>query len=230
MTDRGPGPLAEWVWPEVAGSTPRPLVVVPIGSFEQHGPHLPLDTDTVIAEALADALCRRVAPCALGPTIAVGASGEHQGFPGTLSIGTDALVAVLVELARSADWASGLVFVNGHGGNAAALARAGGVIAGEGRRALAWSPRIAGSDLHAGCTETSLMLHLAPQLVRVDAAEAGPTPAWEDLRSRGVRALSPNGVLGDPAAASAAAGAELFAGLADDLVATVVATAERWTR
>src|SRR3954449_5713373 len=104
-------------WTEVAS----PILLLPVGSCEQHGPHLPLHTDTVIATALACGVAERRSDCVVAPPITIGASGEHQGFAGTLSIGTDAMTNVLIELVRSADWAAGVVFVNGHGGNAAAM-------------------------------------------------------------------------------------------------------------
>ncbi|HWL45901.1 MAG TPA: mycofactocin biosynthesis peptidyl-dipeptidase MftE [Ilumatobacter sp.] len=216
MTDA----LGARAWPDVGA----PVVVVPVGSFEQHGPHLPLDTDTRVAAALASVLVAARPVCVLGPTVGVTASGEHHGFPGTLSIGVETTTAVLVELARSADWSAGVVFVNGHGGNAAALRQAADVLAGESRPALCWGPRVPGGDLHAGRTETSLMLHLAPELVRLDLAVAGPRPPLAELVAHGVRALSPSGVLGDPDGATANEGATLFDTLAADLVATV----DRW--
>ena len=93
-----PGLLADRTW-RTAG---RPVLVVPVGSTEQHGPHLPLDTDTVIARAVAGALADRIresgTDAVVTAPVAFGASGEHQAFPGTLSIGTDVLAAVLVEL------------------------------------------------------------------------------------------------------------------------------------
>jgi creatinine amidohydrolase len=153
--------------------------------------------------------------------VSITASGEHQGFPGTLSIGTEAMYHVIVELVRSADWARAVVLINGHGGNAAAVDRAVGQLEGEGRRVLAWWPRVAGGDPHAGHTETSLMLAVRPELVRLERAEPGPIPSEADLVRSGVWALSASGVLGDPRAASAEHGAELFARLADDLADVV---------
>jgi mycofactocin precursor peptide peptidase len=74
-------------WPEVDEGLRR-VLVVPVGSLEQHGPHLPLDTDTRIAVAVAQRACVGRGDVALAPAIGIGASGEHAGFPGTLSIGS----------------------------------------------------------------------------------------------------------------------------------------------
>jgi creatinine amidohydrolase len=214
--------LSEATWPEV-----QPAVLcIPVGSCEQHGPHLPMATDTIIAEALAGGLAARCPRTVVGPSLSVTASGEHAAFPGTLSIGTETTTAVLVELVRSAGWAAGVVLVNGHGGNRDAVDRAVALLADEGRSVLAWWPRVAGGDAHAGRTETSLLLALRPDLVRLDRAAAGETTPLSviggRLRAGGVRAVSPNGVLGDPAGSSAAAGASLLRILVDDLTAAVV--------
>ncbi len=162
----------------------------------------------------------------VAPPITISASGEHAGFPGTLSIGTDVMADVVVELARSADWARGVVFVNGHGGNMAAMERAAEVFGRERREVLIWWPRLPGGDPHAGRTETSLMLALAPGDVRFDRSEQGPVPAMAALVRHGVRALSPNGVLGDPTAATVDEGRRLFDRLADHLADAVAAWAE----
>jgi mycofactocin system creatininase family protein len=142
-----------------------------------------------------------------------------------LSFGSSVVESMLVELVRSADWSSGVVFVNGHGGNAAAVHRAVSTLTAEKRRVLAWWPHVTGSDAHAGHTETSLMLAIAPDLVRLDRAEGGRTEHVTDLidelRASGVRAVSPNGVLGDPHGASAAHGRSLLTRLTIDLVAAV---------
>lgn len=217
------GALGDLVWTDLDGR--RPVLVVPVGSIEQHGPHLPLDTDTRIALAIAGAVTGRRPDSVLGPTITVGASGEHAGFPGTLSIGTEVMEHVLVELVRSADWSAGVVLVNGHGGNAAAVGRAVATLQREGRRVLAWWPRVPDGDAHAGHTETSLMLAIAPDAVRVDRAEAGPDAPLSALaarlRSDGVRAVSANGVLGNPDGADAVHGRSLLTRLTIDLVAAV---------
>ena len=112
---------------------------MPLGSTEQHGPHLPLATDSDIAESVPVVPPRNSPPAhpavLVAPALAYGASGEHAGFPGTLSIGHEALHAVLVEIVRSLSlWAGRVVFVNGHGGNTATLDAAVGAAARRGAR------------------------------------------------------------------------------------------------
>nr|WP_261553811.1 mycofactocin biosynthesis peptidyl-dipeptidase MftE [Frankia tisae] len=228
--------LGRATWRELMND--RPLLVLPLGSTEQHGPHLPLDTDTRVASAVARGLADRLDPVLLGPAMPYGASGEHAGFPGTVSLGTQVLEQVIVELVRSADdTARAVMVVNGHGGNAAALMSARRILASEGRPVHLWAPttaltRTAGipaadRDLHAGRTETSLLLHLAPDLVRLDLAAAGPSPSLDELVAQGVAALSPTGVLGDPAGASAAEGARLLDAYVDDAVKRLLNWARR---
>ena len=168
----------------------------------------------------------------VAPALAISASGEHAGFPGTLSIGTCATAAVLVELARSADWALGIVLVNGHGGNVEAVDEAVATTRSEGRNICSWWPRVPGGDAHAGRTETSLMLALRPSLVNIDRAVPGElqplSEIADDLRRLGVRALSPNGVLGDPAGATLEEGRDLLDTLTDDLVCAVDDARNTW--
>jgi creatinine amidohydrolase len=213
------------------------VLVVPVGSLEQHGAHLPLDTDTRIAVAVAERACAGRDGAGLAPAIAIGASGEHADFPGTLSIGHVALSTLLVELGRHASlhWPA-MLLVNGHGGNAGAIGDALGKLRSEGRDCHVWHAGVRPStlaaagiglvpDAHAGRVETSLMLALAPGDVRLGEAAAGETrPLTEimaGLRAGGVRPVSQNGVLGDPAGASAAEGERLLALLVADLVAAL---------
>jgi mycofactocin system creatininase family protein len=217
--------LAGMRWPEVEGR-PRRVLVVPVGSLEQHGPHLPLDTDTRIAVAVARRACASVTGVALAPAIGVGASGEHQDFPGTLSIGTAALAACLIELGRhsSLHWQA-MLLVNGHGGNTEALRAATARLAYEGRICRVWHATLPGTDAHAGRLETSIMLALAPHAVLMSAATPGCRLPIEELmpalRAGGVRTVSPNGVLGDPRGASAAEGRRLLTTLTARLKKTL---------
>ncbi len=152
-----------------AGAT----LLIPVGSTEQHGPHLPVSTDTDIAVAMATAAAARRRGLVVAPALAYGSSGEHEGFAGTLSIGQDATELVLMELGRSASrHFVHTVVVSTHGGNSEPVGRAMARLHAEGHPVVAWSPTWPG-DLHAGRTETSLMLAVAPERVRLDRAEAG---------------------------------------------------------
>ncbi|MFI5955995.1 mycofactocin biosynthesis peptidyl-dipeptidase MftE [Cryptosporangium sp. NPDC051539] len=217
--------LADRTWPEISGDD---VLAIPVGSTEQHGPHLPFSTDTDVAVALARALAARRPDVLVAPAVPYGSSGEHQAFPGTLSIGPSAIETVLVELGRSAtETFRRLLFVSGHGGNAIPVNRAVRRLRSEGRDALAWAPRWKG-DAHAGRTETSVQLALGAARVRLDDAEPGNTEPLADLlpamREAGLRPVTPNGILGDPAGASADEGARLLAEATEDLATTVA----RW--
>ncbi|MFF2846071.1 mycofactocin biosynthesis peptidyl-dipeptidase MftE [Streptomyces sp. NPDC058001] len=219
--------LAALTWPEVAAraSGGGPVLAVPVGATEQHGPHLPLSTDTDIAVALAEGLADALPDIVVAPPVAYGSSGEHQGFAGTLSIGQEALESLLVELVRSGSATfPRVVLVSAHGGNAQPVARAVQQLRYEGREVSAWSPRW-GGDAHAGRTETSLMLALAPHRVHVERAEPGATaPIGEllpHLRQGGLRAVTANGVLGDPTGANAPEGTALLHRAVGELVAWV---------
>lgn len=206
--------LARSVWP---GLPDRALVLVPVGSTEQHGPHLPLNTDSVIAEAVARLSVEQLATgrpdrsVLLAPTLTYGASGEHADFPGTISIGHEALHVLLVELVRSmSPWAGRIVFVNGHGGNVPTLDTSIGRLRIEGHEVSWTGCETPGADAHAGRAETSVMLHLSPADVDLSEAVAGDTRplavVMPELIARGVRSVSPSGVLGDPAGATAEEG------------------------
>ncbi|MDD7916069.1 mycofactocin biosynthesis peptidyl-dipeptidase MftE [Actinomycetospora callitridis] len=213
--------IAHARWPECEDV---PVLLVPVGATEQHGPHLPLGTDTAIAATVA---ARSGLPVA--PALPYGASGEHESFPGTVSIGTEILAAVIVELGRSAcRFARRLVLVNGHGGNVGALRAAVALLRSEGRD-VAWFPcGVPGADAHAGHHETGVMLALAPDTVRPDLAAPGNTAPLRELMpaisAGSVRDVSPSGVLGDPTGATAGEGAETVS----VIVAALVTAVERW--
>lgn len=209
-----------------AGALAQSVLVIPVGATEQHGPHLPLTTDTDIAAGLAAALAEAAHGLVIvGPAVAYGSSGEHQAFAGTLSVGAEATESLLVELGRSATctWPR-VLLLSTHGGNAVPVTRAVERLRAEARDVRAWSPRWDG-DAHAGHVETSVMLALAPDRVELDAAARGATQPLLELlprmRARGVAAVSPNGVLGDPRDADAGAGRDLIDTATAELLALV---------
>jgi mycofactocin system creatininase family protein len=203
----GPLRLADATWPDLE-ARPRGVLIVPLGATEQHGPHLPLDTDTYLASEIASRVNAIRPASGLAPPIAFGSSGEHADFAGTLSIGTDVLRDVVVELVRdsSRHWSS-LLVVNGHGGNIDALQLAAEVCRHEGRTFAAVHLAVEGMDAHAGAAETSMMLYLNPDRVRLPLMQQGHISStrelMQQLREDGVRTVSANGVLGDPTNASA---------------------------
>ncbi|MEL6982150.1 MAG: mycofactocin biosynthesis peptidyl-dipeptidase MftE, partial [Actinomycetota bacterium] len=204
-----------------------------LGATEQHGPHLPLATDTIIAEAWAVGVAERIEGAVAAPALPYGSSGEHQSFAGTLSIGGPALHHVAVELARSASPGfTRLDFLSGHAGNDGTLREVVDQLRHEGHDAIhlvpTWSTeRFGPIDAHAGRVETSLLLHLRPDLVRLDEAEPGAVePLSEllaDLVRGGVGAVSANGVLGDPSGSTAEEGRRLL----DDLIDRTVERLDR---
>ena len=218
---------------EAASAVERDTVLLlPVGALEQHGPAMPLGTDTLRAEAVVDAVAEALGDrVVVGPTVPVGVSPHHLAFAGTMSLRPSTFVTVLREYLESLaghGWRRVLV-VTGHGGNNAAL----GVLAQEVLRdlpevELAWTPVTAlasdhvasmgASEVHGHCgeAETSQMLHVASGLVRQDLLQAGTTVLAElDELSHLVRTrqyptmalpydrLSTNGVLGDPRRATA---------------------------
>ena len=219
--------LAALAWPEVGRrAAAGALLAVPLGATEQHGPHLPTGTDTDLAVALCARLAARHPGVVVAPALPFGSSGEHAGFPGTLSIGQAATELVVLELGRSAgETFDRLLFVSAHGGNAGPVRRAIARLAAEGRDVLLFEPQWEG-DPHAGRPETALQLALAPQRVGAAPAAGCTRPLPEilpALRAGGVRAVSPSGVLGDPRGATAAEGEQLLAELTAALLAAVAA-------
>lgn len=198
------------------------IAVLPVGSFEQHGRHLPLATDAMVASIIAKAIAERY-DLLLLPPITIGCSQEHVGLGrGTVSISARTLHQIITDIAASLEDAGirQLVVVNGHGGNY--------VLGNVVQEANVREPRMAlfphrddwdharkagglttssHEDMHAGELETSLMLHAAPELVRdgyqdEDAVASDRT----HLHIMGVRGYSPTGIIGRPSLASAEKG------------------------
>ena len=206
MPDMGNGFLS---FPDI--SEGQSIVILPLGAWEQHGPHLPLDTDTFIIDAVITHALRNLDQLAadfiVAPTISITASDEHSGFAGTLSTGTQALVDSVVAICRSASWARSVCIVNGHGGNADALQKISSALEYERIAFSMWSlPNYMGADMHAGRTETSLLMHLDPQRVHLDRLDTGATGDSRELldamREGGVSSVAPNGIIGDATSAT----------------------------
>jgi creatinine amidohydrolase len=202
------------------------VALLPIGSFEQHGPYLPLATDTLVACAIA----REIAaahPVRLLPPITISCSHEHVDWPGTVSISASTLYAVVRDIAGSLrdSGAAGLVLVNGHGGNyvlgnvvqeSAAMALFPGP--GDWMRAMAGAgvQTSIDSDMHAGELETSILLHVHPELVR-PGYEAGDHLAddRDHLLTLGMTPYTDSGIIGRPSLATAAKGKAVLTGLVE---------------
>jgi creatinine amidohydrolase/Fe(II)-dependent formamide hydrolase-like protein len=139
---------------------------------------------------------------------------------------------VIVELVRSCDWASGVILVHGHGGNVEAVKQATALLHFEQRNIANWWPNVQGADAHAGHTETSLMMAINPLLVRMDKLDIGNVQpineVQRDLQTRGVHAVSPNGILGNARTATAEHGELLVAMLTEDLREFIHSTYQQW--
>jgi creatinine amidohydrolase len=206
------------------------LLLIPVGSTEQHGPHLPFCVDTLIATSVATEVADRISRqhgvrVVVAPALAFGASGEHKDFPGTLSIGHEALQLILIELIRSASlWAGKTVFINGHGGNVHTMSQVIATMSAEGHK-VAWVPCAleSSTDAHAGFDETSVALVLAPELVDMNQARPGNIQPLAEILPRlmaeGIRPVTESGVLGDPTSANASDGRKLL----EELVTLVTA-------
>ncbi len=162
------------------------IFVLPVGAIEQHGPHLPFNTDLVVAEYCAEQVVERVGEANdlwLLESLAYTKSNEHAGTPGTVWLGPETLLSVLDDIGRSlaATPARKLAFINGHGGNSALL----NVACRElhlhhGLETFLLHPSVPpdqggasaegelGMGIHGGQDETSIMMHLRPDLVRPD--------------------------------------------------------------
>jgi creatinine amidohydrolase len=235
--------------PQAAAVDERAIGVVQVGACEQHGPHLPLDTDDLITEALVrDAAGRVAEPVVVAPLIAVGLSDHHAAFAGTVTVGRETLFALVdAHVAAFARMGMGRVaLVSAHGGNFAALAEAAQSASGglgavvhayadfaRFLRLMAEAGRAAGldapaTDSHAGAYETSMVLAIAGPDAVAEFAEVEGYVAnedgWLERLANGVEHLSPTGVIGRPAGASAAAGERVLDALATDVAGWLVRT------
>lgn len=201
------------------------VAVLPIGSLEQHGSHLPLVTDTVIACTIAQEVAA-AHPVQLLPPVTISCSQEHAAWPGTVSISARTLHLVVTDVFESLrrSGVPKLVLVNGHGGNyvlSNVVQEAGGDMAlfpaardWDEAREAAGVETPARSDMHAGEVETSILLHAHPDLVR-PGYETGDHLADDrrHLLTTGLPRYAESGVIGSPSLASARKGRDLLAGL-----------------
>jgi creatinine amidohydrolase len=220
--------------------SPRSIFIQPLGAIEQHGPHLPLSTDSVVATAVAEATVDQYGDevdAWLLPTLEYTKSNEHAWSPGTIWLSFTTLMAVLDDIARcvATTPAKRLVFLNGHGGNSALANVANREIRlKHGLMTFLAHPGVPpdqggvspaselGMGVHGGTDETSIMLHLAPELVRMELAERRVPEkiALNQYVRFGGRVsfgwlsndFFPDGYIGDPTAATAELGTTLFQG------------------
>lgn len=231
------------------GGEPGSVLVVPVGSIEQHGDHLPVATDTILVDAVASLGAERVAedlPVLVTPTLWSGFSPHHLAFGGTLSLDFETMLHVVEDLADSAleNGFDALLLLNGHGGNSSLVGGATSTVGIEHpdvevlglnyfSLAASFIDDIRESDTggmsHAGEFETSLMLHLRPELVQLDRAEAPYLDEPYDLGVsdlmegaslsvyRSFEAYTDSGAIGDPHLATSEKGAEIYDRLGDEL-------------
>ena len=230
-----PRSIGELTFPEISRKLKASSILcLPIGAIEQHGAHLPLNTDVVVAEELTCALIGRFGDqfdLWQLPTLSIGLSREHDWAAGTLSLSVQTFAALLKEMGREivrALPARNLAIVNGHGGNRGTLEN----LLHELRSDFALNAcvihpfdlagaatEVGAPDVHGGAGETSVMLALAPDLVRTDLiASPGHRPVSDNIKAlifdRGVTwpwrtddpRLAQTGIIGDPTAASAEQG------------------------
>ncbi|RRJ28432.1 creatininase family protein [Halocatena pleomorpha] len=240
--------LSESTWTDVENAD-TDLALLPVGSTEQHGPHAPLGTDTVIASAVAETADERYdGDVVVGPTVPVGIAEEHRHFTGTLWVTEETFRRYVRETIESLihHGFNRVIVVNGHGGNVDALRECCATIS---RHEAAyavpftWFEAVSGRMGHGGTLETSLISHLRSELIRDDrlaeATENG-TDHWGEWQSGTNLAydsaeFTENGVVGDPSRGDGTLGAELLdeaAAALVELIETVSARGltppERW--
>lgn len=228
-------------WPEVQHliETGHRRAIICAASSEQHGPHLPESTDYLLGRATAEALARRLGDALVAPVIRPGCSEHHMAFAGSLTISKDQLMDLLdsyVDGLRRHGF-DAFVVMSSHGGNFPVLAEWAETRPKPGAQviadltafmeALIEVERRFGRDdgpvLHADVCETAMMLHLHPELVRMDRAQPGFLGDLEPERlfREGMRGISPNGILGNPVGATTEMGREMLEALVDHLAGQI---------
>jgi creatinine amidohydrolase len=226
-------------WPDINRARADGLIaILPVGAFEQHGPHLPLDTDTVLATGVARRIADRIRGWLL-PAITYGEAWTAEGWPGTISFSAETLAAVIGDVGRGVHriGCAGLVTVNGHFGNREPIERAARELIPlglkllqldypgmeEAAKELCSSAPAGPGFYHADEVETAMMLALAPDAVRMELASSEyPTfPPQFGTTPMQLRSFNESGVFGDPRPATAATGEALIARIVDASVALI---------
>lgn len=234
-------------WPEAEKYLENmDVAILPVGAIEQHGPHLPLDTDSFDAEYLARqvaAACSKPRPLVM-PLIPYGVSYHHDGFKGTISINNDTLSNLVYEIGMSLaqNGIKKIVIINGHGGNGPSLNFAAQMInrdagifvsvdSGETSDVDIYNMVETPNDVHAGEFETSTALAIRPELVKLSLGKKS-VPKFSSrylnfTSQRGIswyaytKRISENGIMGDPTRASAEKGRKMWQIMVAHLVAFI---------
>jgi len=237
--------ISEMNWADIQKALDRGFctVVFAVGSNEQHGPHLPTSTDSLIGEVLAKKVAEKLGNALQAPSINMGCSQHHMAFPGTISLEPETLKSLIrdycVSLARHGF--KNIIILPSHGGNFDAVRE----VVDELSQSLEEVGVIAYTDLkgllrllaefslehgisanesgaHAGESETSMVLAIRKDLVDMEHAEEGFMGSVEDkidlVMSQGIKALTKNGVLGDPCKADVGKGEEYLELWAEKMV------------
>lgn len=242
MPSRGSVLLEEMVWPDVESALEdgTQTAIVAVGSIEQHGPHLPLNMDTLDGDELSQRIAAKLGDALAAPTIRPGCSGHHMEFPGTITVPPETLMDMIRAYCRSLDehGFEHIVLVPTHGGNFGPVKTVAPDVAreidatvipiadlDEHMQLLNDGLSEAGIDyeqdvIHAGAAETAVMLAVNEDLVRLESVESGPEGDISTARllSQGFKSITENGVLGDPAEASAEAGETIIQNVVDTYV------------
>lgn len=218
-------------WTEVEDAAPT-IAFLPIGSTEQHGPHAPVGTDTIIARAIVEAADgESAANSVVLPPLPVGVAPYHGHFPGTLSVSPETLRSYVRDVLESLSASSveTVVFVNGHGGNGDTLAHLGREVTESSANDLAayrweWMRAVDDHVGHAGELETAVLLYLCPG--EVGEPVVGDALEWDDTIDGGVihqftEEFSENGAVGDATGATAEQGEAIFETVVDALCSFV---------
>ncbi len=206
--------------PEIGEATPE-IAIIPIGAIEQHSAHLPVGTDFLIAKALAERVAEQLGNCYLLPALPYSCSREHCDFAGTVWLSPSTLERIVRELVLSLVHMGikKIALLVGHGGNwilkpavrELDLDRKGFHVIITGPEGLA-SGTGEFSDLHAGQSETAFIMHLHPELVKMDRAKPdySPKEGREFIDYVGMGGVTPTGLWGAPSKASADSGRDMF--------------------